>query len=506
MNVPGYRYLGPGNKIDNGDPVNELDAVARRHDIDYGSLGPGAYVFSNDADRKFVETTISGGGKRLKMLADMLFGYKRAALPEMKRKLPHWRGTADNIFSKLGKLQELSSNMNLARRRVGLEEKEAPMNAAASLIARAARRFTSGRVGRRKSRVTKVRKRRRSMKVTRLPKRRRVVRRGKRRVVRRGLRKRRYNSKKAYSNFARKVLAVLNPQYTYRNTLALREAGTVNRGTFWDPSTYYISTVPSALRMPVGSVEWYTYIINVSSSGVEVPSTDTYKEYWILNERVNYQISNNSNVPQLLKIYYYVARITYEDSNDSITPLKVIGQNDSTTWFSNNATEDIYTEQKVANSTLTLSGVKATTIPSFSFMKNREIRKMVSKYYIIKKVRTWMMQPSETRSISIKNPKPYLFNYRTTIGDSMDAGTTCNIKGRTKGIILKWQGDILPSIATPASQAMNAGNIGVKVNQYVKWCLKNESNNVYYNNRYTQGFATDPQVYGQENNAAVAAV
>lgn len=33
--VPGYKYLGPGNTLDRGSPVNEVDAIALQHDIEY---------------------------------------------------------------------------------------------------------------------------------------------------------------------------------------------------------------------------------------------------------------------------------------------------------------------------------------------------------------------------------------------------------------------------------------------------------------------------------------
>lgn len=35
MNFPGHNYLGPGNPIENGEPVDEDDRIARRHDILY---------------------------------------------------------------------------------------------------------------------------------------------------------------------------------------------------------------------------------------------------------------------------------------------------------------------------------------------------------------------------------------------------------------------------------------------------------------------------------------
>lgn len=33
--IPGHKYLGPGNKLDCGEPVDTDDAIARNHDKDY---------------------------------------------------------------------------------------------------------------------------------------------------------------------------------------------------------------------------------------------------------------------------------------------------------------------------------------------------------------------------------------------------------------------------------------------------------------------------------------
>lgn len=32
---PGHKYLGPGNKLNSGEPVDSDDAIAREHDHDY---------------------------------------------------------------------------------------------------------------------------------------------------------------------------------------------------------------------------------------------------------------------------------------------------------------------------------------------------------------------------------------------------------------------------------------------------------------------------------------
>lgn len=52
--LPGYKYLGPGNRLDKGPPNNFNDAVAKEHDKDYTSVLD--YVRANDADDRFINT------------------------------------------------------------------------------------------------------------------------------------------------------------------------------------------------------------------------------------------------------------------------------------------------------------------------------------------------------------------------------------------------------------------------------------------------------------------
>lgn len=55
---PGYRYLGPGNSLDVGDPTNEADALAREHDIAYQAIleaGGRPYTQWSDADQEFFQ-------------------------------------------------------------------------------------------------------------------------------------------------------------------------------------------------------------------------------------------------------------------------------------------------------------------------------------------------------------------------------------------------------------------------------------------------------------------
>nr|AJE25863.1 cap [Bovine adeno-associated virus] len=60
--LPGYKYLGPGNGLDKGDPVNFADEVAREHDLSYQKqleAGDNPYLKYNHADAEFQEKLAS---------------------------------------------------------------------------------------------------------------------------------------------------------------------------------------------------------------------------------------------------------------------------------------------------------------------------------------------------------------------------------------------------------------------------------------------------------------
>lgn len=57
MNYPGYKYLGPFNRMDKGPPINELDAAAYRHDKAYVKLGYKGYTTWSEADQTFLDET-----------------------------------------------------------------------------------------------------------------------------------------------------------------------------------------------------------------------------------------------------------------------------------------------------------------------------------------------------------------------------------------------------------------------------------------------------------------
>nr|QKN88757.1 MAG: capsid protein [Dependoparvovirus sp.] len=58
FNFPGHKYLGPGNSLDRGEPVDADDAAAQKHDQSYQEqleAGDNPYLKYNHADREFQE-------------------------------------------------------------------------------------------------------------------------------------------------------------------------------------------------------------------------------------------------------------------------------------------------------------------------------------------------------------------------------------------------------------------------------------------------------------------
>lgn len=50
--LPGYKYCGPGNSLNNGLPSNSLDEACLEHDKDYGTNTAIKYFVYNKADEK----------------------------------------------------------------------------------------------------------------------------------------------------------------------------------------------------------------------------------------------------------------------------------------------------------------------------------------------------------------------------------------------------------------------------------------------------------------------
>ncbi|CAH2088622.1 unnamed protein product [Euphydryas editha] len=50
--LPGYKYLGPGNPLDLGEPSNELDRIAQEHDNAYAAAEQNYLAQINEAETK----------------------------------------------------------------------------------------------------------------------------------------------------------------------------------------------------------------------------------------------------------------------------------------------------------------------------------------------------------------------------------------------------------------------------------------------------------------------
>jgi len=88
---PGTRYLGPGNPTHNGRPTSATDALARKHDIQYGYLqkqGVNPYFTWNTADvqalKRAKATTKQGAVLKAAMLARKILPTNTMPVPNVK--------------------------------------------------------------------------------------------------------------------------------------------------------------------------------------------------------------------------------------------------------------------------------------------------------------------------------------------------------------------------------------------------------------------------------------
>lgn len=91
FNVPGYRYLGPGNKLNNGTPINSADSIARDHDIAYEQAKSTSDIRA--ADRKAIGQfigdksiggTIGAVGLGVKYIGESIVGVQ---YPNMSKRM-----------------------------------------------------------------------------------------------------------------------------------------------------------------------------------------------------------------------------------------------------------------------------------------------------------------------------------------------------------------------------------------------------------------------------------
>nr|WKF51820.1 VP1 [Panthera uncia bocaparvovirus] len=85
--VPGFKYLGPFNPLNNGEPVNEVDKVAQAHDRAYQSYidsGVNPYLNFNKADSDFIDS-LSTDSSVAGWLGKSAFKLKRLLAPHLSK-------------------------------------------------------------------------------------------------------------------------------------------------------------------------------------------------------------------------------------------------------------------------------------------------------------------------------------------------------------------------------------------------------------------------------------
>lgn len=80
----GYKYLGPFNDLERGEPTNENDKAAKKHDEQYTKLGTDAYWQYNEADEEFLQQLNPNDIPT--NIAKTIFQVKRAIAPKHKGK------------------------------------------------------------------------------------------------------------------------------------------------------------------------------------------------------------------------------------------------------------------------------------------------------------------------------------------------------------------------------------------------------------------------------------
>lgn len=98
---PGYKYLGPGNSLDLGEPTNANDAVARLHDLAYDAYlktGKNPYVYFSNADRDFLHNLQPDGIAT--WFAQKVFQIKEKISPSLSELTPSTQMPTGNLRNK----------------------------------------------------------------------------------------------------------------------------------------------------------------------------------------------------------------------------------------------------------------------------------------------------------------------------------------------------------------------------------------------------------------------
>ncbi|ALT04902.1 capsid protein [Bocaparvovirus lagomorph1] len=120
---PGYRYLGPFNPSDNGEPVNAADKAAQKHDQSYNhyiNQGHNPYLYFNKADQQFLDD-LRGDWSAGALAGKAVFGVKKAIAPALgeKKTAP---GAGGGPPAKQAKVQAAKRKLYFARSNKGAKQ------------------------------------------------------------------------------------------------------------------------------------------------------------------------------------------------------------------------------------------------------------------------------------------------------------------------------------------------------------------------------------------------
>nr|ULF99739.1 MAG: putative polyprotein [Picornavirales sp.] len=90
--LPGHKYEGPGNSLNNGEPSNEMDAFARKHDLQYAWA---SYLYANKRiDKPTFESKIHAADEELAMNSNLtsLDGFAANLGMRIKKFVEHFTG------------------------------------------------------------------------------------------------------------------------------------------------------------------------------------------------------------------------------------------------------------------------------------------------------------------------------------------------------------------------------------------------------------------------------
>nr|UMO75511.1 MAG: structural protein 3 [Hedgehog bocavirus]UMO75514.1 MAG: structural protein 3 [Hedgehog bocavirus] len=132
--VPGFKYLGPFNPLNNGEPVNAVDRAAQKHDFAYDSYlkeNKNPYYYFNKADSDFLEDLESDrsfGG----WIGKTVFGLKKAIAPSLGEPSGPEAKRARLERAQKRKLYFARSNKGAKQPRMDTNAGEGPSNAETS--------------------------------------------------------------------------------------------------------------------------------------------------------------------------------------------------------------------------------------------------------------------------------------------------------------------------------------------------------------------------------------